>query len=63
MGLKGGDKLKIRVAYTEREREKMRLLEWEVQRLFSDTRVKETGIKDGFLHTVLTIPRHNTGEK
>jgi len=56
---KGGDGLKIRVAYTEDEREKKRLLEWAVKRLFSDTRVKETTERDGFLHTVLTVPKSN----
>ena len=54
---KGGDGLKIRVAYTEDEREKKRLLEWAVKRLFSDAVVKETAAKDGFLHTVLTVPK------
>lgn len=49
--------MKIRVAYTEDEREKKRFLEWAVKRLFSDTRVKETAEKDGYLHTVLTVPK------
>lgn len=49
--------MKIRVAYTRSERVKMRLLEWAVKRLFPDTIVKETAPKDGFLHTVLTVPK------
>lgn len=56
-GFRGGDGLKIRVAYTEDERNKKRLLEWAVRRLFSDTVVKETAEKDGFFHTVLTVPK------
>lgn len=49
--------MKIRVAYSENEREKERLLEWAVKRLFSDTKIKETAAKDGYLHTVLTVPK------
>lgn len=49
--------MKIRVAYSENEREKKQLLEWAVKRLFSNTKVKETAAKDGYLHTVLTVPR------
>lgn len=49
--------MKIRVAYTEDEREKKRLLEWAVKCLFSDAVVRETAAKDGFLHTVLTVPK------
>lgn len=49
--------MKIRVAYSENEREKERLLEWAVKRLFSNTKIKETAAKDGYLHTVLTVPK------
>ena len=49
--------MKIRVAYSENEQEKERLLEWAVKRLFSDTKIKETAAKDGYLHTVLTVPK------
>ncbi len=55
--------MKIRVAYTEDEREKKRLLEWAVKRLFSDASVKETAEKDGFLHTVLTVPKPKSTTK
>ena len=48
--------MKIRVAYTEGEQDKKKLHEEAVKRLFPNTKVKETGLKDGFLHTVLTIP-------
>lgn len=48
--------MKIRVAYTENERERKRQHEEAVKRLFPDARVKETAPKDGFLHTVLTVP-------
>lgn len=49
--------MKIRVAYTEHEQEKKRQLEEAAKRLFPDTKVKETASKDGFLHTVLTVPK------
>lgn len=49
--------MKIRVTYSENEQEKERLLEWAVKRLFSDTKIKETAAKDGYLHTVLTVPK------
>lgn len=49
--------MKIRVAYLENEREKEQLLEWAIKRLFSETKVKETAAKDGYLHTVLTVPK------
>ena len=55
--------LKIRVAYTENERDKKVLLEDAVKSLFPDTKVKETAPKDGFLHTVLTIPKPNKAVK
>ena len=49
--------MKIRVAYTEGEQNKKKLLEEAAKRLFPDTKVKETAPKDGFLHTVLTVPK------
>ena len=49
--------MKIRVAYSENEREKEQLLEWAVKRLFSDTKIKETVAKDGYLHKVVTVPK------
>ena len=49
--------MKIRVAYAENEQEKKRQHEAAVKRLFHDTKVKEIGLKDGFLHTVLTVPK------
>ena len=49
--------MKIRVAYTEGEQDKKKLFEKAVKRLFPDTKVKETAPKDGFLHTVLTVPK------
>lgn len=53
-GVKG---LKIRVAYTETERDRKEQHEEAVKRLFPDTRVKDTPAKDGYLHTVLTVPK------
>ncbi len=48
--------MKIRVAYTAEERERKELHQKAVKMLFPDTKVKETAEKEGFLHTVLTIP-------
>lgn len=55
--------MKIRVAYTENEQDKKRLLEEAAKRLFPDTKVKETAPKDGFLHTVLTVPKPGNSTK
>ncbi len=48
--------MKIRVAYTEIEQNQKKLFEETTKRLFPDIKVKETIPKDGFFHTVLTIP-------
>ena len=48
---------KIRVAYTEGEQDKKKLLEEAAKALFPDTKVRETAPKNGFLHTVLTVPK------
>lgn len=48
--------MKIRVAYTEGEQGRKKQHEDAVKGLFPDTKVKETAPKDGFLHTVLTVP-------
>ncbi len=55
--------MKIRVAYTEGEQDKKKLLEETTKRLFPATKVKETAQKDGFLHTVLTIPKHGNATR
>lgn len=49
--------MKIRVAYSENEKDRKAQHEEAVKSLFPDTKVKETAPKDGFLHTVLTVPR------
>lgn len=49
--------MKIRVAYTEGEQDKKKLLEEVAKALFPDTKVRETAPKNGFLHTVLTVPK------
>lgn len=49
--------MKIRVTYTKKEQYKKVLHEQAVKQMFPDTKVKETAPKDGFLHTVLTIPK------
>lgn len=49
--------MKIRVTYTEREQSKKELHESVVKSLFPDVKVKDTAPKDGYLHTVLTIPQ------
>lgn len=48
--------MKIRVAYSENEQDRKELHEEAVKNLFPNARVKETAEKDGFRHTVLTIP-------
>lgn len=48
--------MKIRVTYTENEKDKKLQHEAAVKRLFPDTKVRETAPKDGFMHTVLTVP-------
>lgn len=55
--------MKIRVAYTESEQDNKKLHEETVKRLFPDTKVKETAPKDGFLHTVLTVPKPKNTKK
>lgn len=49
--------MKIKVTYAENEKEKKAKHEAIVKKLFPDAKVKETAPKDGFLHTVLTIPK------
>lgn len=49
--------MKIRVTYSENEQDRKLLHEAAVKRLFPGTKVRETAPKDGFLHTVLTVPK------
>lgn len=55
--------MKIRVAYSEDEKVKKALHEEAVKRMFPGTKVRETATKDGYLHTVLTIPRPTDSAK
>lgn len=55
--------MKIRVAYSENEKDRKAKLDAAVKSLFPDTKVKETAPKDGFLHTVLTVPRPTKATK
>lgn len=48
--------MKIKVTYLENELDKKLQHEAAVKRLFPDTKVRETAPKDGFRHTVLTVP-------
>ena len=48
--------MKIKVTYSENELDKKLQHEAAVKRLFPDTKVRETAPKDGFRHTVLTVP-------
>lgn len=57
------NKMKIRVAYSENEKDRKAQHEEAVKRLFPDTKVRETAPKDGFLHTVLTVPRPTKATK
>lgn len=58
-----GNEMKIRVAYSENEKDRKTKLDAAVKSLFPDTKVKETAPKDGFLHTVLTVPRPKKATK
>lgn len=49
--------MKIKVTYAENERDNKEQHEAAVKTLFPDTKVKETAPKDGYLHTVLTVPK------
>lgn len=49
--------MKIRVAYTENEQNRVQSIIEHIKGRFSDTKVKETAPKDGYLHTVLTVPK------
>lgn len=55
--------MKIRVAYTEIERNTVQSIIEHVKGQFTDTKVKEIAPKDGFLHTVLTVPKPKKGTK
>lgn len=55
--------MKIRVAYSENEQDRKELHEEAVKSLFPNARVKETAEKDGFRHTVLTIPKPRKAAK
>lgn len=49
--------MKIKVTYLENEKDKKEKHEAVVKKLFPEIKIKETAPKDGFLHTVLTIPK------
>lgn len=53
----GKEKMKIRVSYLAEEKEKKQIHEEFVKRTFQGAKVKETAPKDGYLHTILTIPK------
>lgn len=49
--------MKIRVAYTINEQDRKKQHEEAVKQMFPDVKIKDTAPKDGFLHTVLTVPK------
>ena len=57
----GGDqdgkwnKVKVAISYQD-ERDRDTIQEF-IKGRFSGTKVKETGLKNGYLHTVLTVPK------
>ncbi len=55
--IKGDEKVKIKVTYSENEQGKKQQHEELVKRLFPNVKIKETTPKDGFLHAVLTVPQ------
>ncbi len=48
--------MKIRVAYSEDEKDRKEQHEAAVKGLFPGVKVRETAARDGFRHTVLTVP-------
>lgn len=48
--------MKIRVAYSEGEEGRKEQHEAAVKGLFPDVKVRETAARDGFRHSVLTVP-------
>ena len=49
------NRVKVAVSYQdERDRDAIQAF---VKGRFSGTKVKDTGLKDGYLHTVLTVPK------
>lgn len=50
-------KNRIKVAISYQDKGDRDAIQEFVKGRFSGTKVKETGLKDGYLHTVLTVPR------
>lgn len=49
------NRVKVAISYQD-ERDREAIQEF-VKGQFSGTKVKDTGLKDGYLHTVLTVPQ------
>lgn len=49
--------MKIRIAYIESELNTVQSIIEHTKGLVTDTKVKETAPKDGYLHTVLTVKK------
>lgn len=48
--------MKIRIAYIDAEKKSVKSIIEQVQSDFTGTKTKDTGLKGGYLHTVVTIP-------
>lgn len=52
-----GTKNRVKVAISYRDERDRDAIQEFVEEHFSGTKVKDTGLKDGYLHTVLTVPK------
>ena len=60
-GMENRTKNRVKVAVSYQDPGDRDAIQAVIKRLFPDTKVKETGLKDGYLHMVLTVPKpHNT---
>ncbi len=50
-------KNRVKVAISYQDEKDRDVIQEFVKGQFSGTKVKDTGLKDGYLHTVLTVPR------
>lgn len=49
------NRIKVAISYHDKcDRDAIQAV---IKGLFPDTKVKETGLKDGYQHTVLTVPK------
>ncbi|MCM1101925.1 MAG: hypothetical protein NC398_11140 [Acetatifactor muris] len=55
------NRVKVAISYQDiRDRDAIQAV---IKGMFPDTKAKETGLKDGYLHTVLTVPKKPNNTK